>query len=487
MAQVAALRQAYVRLGFSNAAAHSITDDQQIDTVIELGLLQDDDIETLCKVVRRPGGTIPNPVGDEPQLVPDPGVPVSLRAETNLKLAAYWVRHQGRISRQPTAVNITLDNVRKLRELRDLEKEYEAPTDTPKIDDKDWTKTLEGLAEYLRAYPGETKIPLSYVIRKNRVVLPEQHDPPGNYLDIFDEMVNRAPHFSENEAEHPIYVNDNRAVWQVISDWCRDDPCWTYVKPFQRRRDGRGAYLALWNHYLGPNNIDNAATTAERRLEATTYDGEKRRWNFERFVKTHKDQHTILDNLREHGYAGIDERSKVRHLLNGIKTDKLDSVKTRIMSDQALRNNFDDCVTLFKDFIAQSSSMKNPTLEISAFKTNTHADPTRVGKAGAPKRPPSESLVEDRYYTKAEYHKLSAEQKQALFEIRKSRKKPKKNNKEKTTMGKLERKIAALQSKIDSIAATNDQPTQPADTGNGSSTNNRNNPALQRQTRQSSS
>ena len=142
MAQVAALRQVYVRLGFTNAAAHAITDDQQIDTVTELGLLTDDDVETLCKVIRRPGGTIPNPVADEPQLVPDPGIPVSMRAENNLKLAGYWVRHQRRISREATAVNITLDNVRKLRELRDLEKEYEAPDDVPKIDEKDWTKTL---------------------------------------------------------------------------------------------------------------------------------------------------------------------------------------------------------------------------------------------------------------------------------------------------------------------------------------------------------
>ena len=487
MAQVAALRQAYVRLGFTNAAAHSITDEQQIDTVTELGLLLDDDVKRLCKVVRRPGGTIPNPVGDEPQLVPDPGVPVSMRAETNLKLAAYWVRHQGRISREPIAVNITLENVRKLRELRDLEKDYEAPTDTPKIDDKDWTKTLEGLAEYLRACPGETKIPLSYVIRKGRAVPPEQQDPPANYHDSFDEMINRAPHFKENEIEHPTYVNDNHAVWQIISDWCRDDPCWTYVKPHQRRRDGRGAFLALWNHYLGPNNIDNAATMAERRLEVTTYDGEKRRWNFERFVKTHKDQHTILDNLREHGYAGIDERSKVRHLLNGIKTDKLDSVKTRIMSDQVLRNRFDDCVTLFKDFISQSSSLRNPTLEISAFKTDTHPEPARVTKMGMPKRP-AESTVEDRYYTKAEYQKLTANQKQALFEIRKGRKKPKKN-KEKAPMGKLERKIAALQSKIDSIVGAVDQTqmTQQADLSNENGTTNRNNPALQRQTRQSSS
>ena len=72
-------------------------------------------------------------------------------------------------------------------------------------------------------------------------------------------------------------------------------------------------------------------------------------------------QHLILTNLVEHGYSRINERSKVRHLLDGIKTDKLDSVKTRIFSDEVLRNDFDASVSLFKDFIKQAGDkVENP-------------------------------------------------------------------------------------------------------------------------------
>ena len=65
----------------------------------------------------------------------------------------------------------------------------------------------------------------------------------------------------------------------------------------------------------------------------------------------HQDQHTILQSLVQHGYPGIDERSKVRHLLDGIKTNELDTAKGQIWASPALQNNFDDCVTLFQDFI----------------------------------------------------------------------------------------------------------------------------------------
>ena len=75
---------------------------------------------------------------------------------------------------------------------------------------------------------------------------------------------------------------DSTQVFEMIASISREHDCWTYVKPAQSRQDGRRASLALWDHYLGPNNVDNMASTAERKLTSTTYAGEKKRWNFEK-------------------------------------------------------------------------------------------------------------------------------------------------------------------------------------------------------------
>ena len=72
------------------------------------------------------------------------------------------------------------------------------------------------------------------------------------------------------------------------------------------------------NHYLGDNNVDNMSSRAEAKLKDTSYSGEKRRWNFEKYVKTHVHQHAILTDLVEHSYSSIDDRSKVQHLMAGI-------------------------------------------------------------------------------------------------------------------------------------------------------------------------
>ena len=112
----------------------------------------------------------------------------------------------------------------------------------------------------------------------------------------------------------------------------RKDASWTYVKPAEKTRDGRMAYLGIYNHYLGPQHVDNMANLAEDKLKNTVYNGEKRRWDFEKYVNTHKQQHSVLEGLTEHGYVSINPRSKVRYLLDGIKTNQFDAVKTRIMS-----------------------------------------------------------------------------------------------------------------------------------------------------------
>ena len=98
--------------------------------------------------------------------------------------------------------------------------------------------------------------------------------------------------------------------------------------------------------------MDNLSSGAEKNIELAQYSGENKRWNFDKYVRVHLDQHQILTDLKEHGYSGIDERSKVRHLLKGIKTDALDVVKTQILSSTTLRSDFSACVSLYKDFIS---------------------------------------------------------------------------------------------------------------------------------------
>ena len=146
--------------------------------------------------------------------------------------------------------------------------------------------------------------------------------------------------------------------------------------------------MAFKNHYLGPNNIGNMAATAEHKLINATYRGEGRHWDFERYATFHKEQHSILEGLKEYGYAGMDEGIKTRYLLVRIKTTALDSVKIQILHNAELRQEFAKYVVLFQDYIMQSKVNKSQELNISSTAMKTETEQKKMKPQGR---------VEDRY------------------------------------------------------------------------------------------
>ena len=87
----------------------------------------------------------------------------------------------------------------------------------------------------------------------------------------------------------------------------------------------------------------------------------------------------------------MDVRAKVTRLLHCIQTETLDAVKTNILESENLRKDFEKCVILYKDFIKQYGSSWTENRRIAEINSN--------GGGG--------ETIEDRYYTKDEYKKLS--------------------------------------------------------------------------------
>ena len=108
-----------VRISFTNPAAQVIVEEQGMDVL--------DEIENLCKAIHQPGGVIPGLIPGNPPLN-SPGTPINVCAENHLKLLAFYLRHQKRISKVVNVANITHDAIRTLRKLRDYESSYKHRT-----------------------------------------------------------------------------------------------------------------------------------------------------------------------------------------------------------------------------------------------------------------------------------------------------------------------------------------------------------------------
>ena len=97
------------RLGLSVEAYTKVVNvnRQNLSVLEDFLQLEDKDVETLCRVIRRPGGV--NAAGNQNQ-----GKQVSAMAEANLKRMTYQIRHTIRVSRPFLWTDISLVSVRGL-------------------------------------------------------------------------------------------------------------------------------------------------------------------------------------------------------------------------------------------------------------------------------------------------------------------------------------------------------------------------------------
>jgi hypothetical protein len=138
-----------------------------------------------------------------------------------------------------------------------------------------------------------------------------------------------------------------------MSNICGKHTCFVYIKSDLCTRNGRDAYMLLFDHFLGPNNVGNMAIAADTKLTGTLYNDEKKRFTSETYVRIHTEQHSILNGLKDYGYSGIDDSSKVCHLLKGINTTELYVCKTPVMTSPTWSYNFAATGELYSTFITQ--------------------------------------------------------------------------------------------------------------------------------------
>jgi hypothetical protein len=255
-------------LGFSAAVETCLTGTCGINSLDEIAYLDGiDDVDTTIKGVTNMGGTVMPGMGITAVTWRNNGIPVSIRAVANLKFCVYYLKHMERFQRQPVANAINLLLARSYHDQQSHEFGFKKTAEESVINDKDWPRTLKKIREYLASQYGLTGSTLDYVVRPDFEVKPEAEDPAEGYETVDQVMTARAPHMGR------YFVNYRRNVRHIMSNICGKHSCFVYIKPSLRNRNGRGAYMLLFDHFLGPNNVGNMASAAETKLTGNLYNG----------------------------------------------------------------------------------------------------------------------------------------------------------------------------------------------------------------------
>ena len=278
--------------------------------------------------------------------------------------------------------------------------------------------------DFLKQVIGARYIPLSYVIR-DQVEVPADAPPLATdqpfsteHGSIQREMIARASH------NVGMFGDDNAKVYHYIEAATRSSSYTGSVRPFKHTEDGRSAWFAIVTQFAGKDKWEAEIKRNEQLLHNRVWKGQGN-FTLEGFITLHRNAFISMQACAQHvDYRLPNEHSRVGFLLDAIQCPdhKLHATMASIEGDDTpdgLRNNFEAAASALvpKDPVAKKrlamAGSKQDQSSISGVEgghvsaVNTKKKPG-IGKTG----------VHFRFYTKAEYHKLSKAQKAELKEWR---------------------------------------------------------------------
>jgi hypothetical protein len=400
-----------------------------ITTVGDLADFDKTSLQQVADNLRRPGGRVPDPdpgaaVG---ATIPTPSFVFGAKSHKRLLVACDLVRYYETVGRDLTAPNLQWSNVMKnfdiqwkaLKDRQD-DDDPEVPKVSKSLSIMKWTEAFQ---DFLSRVVGKRLIPLIYVIRDDvnvpALAPPLMQNQPHSaaHGSVEMELVARASH------GHALYRDDNAQVYYHIETSVRGTQYASSIKPYQRGKDGRGAWLAIVSQYAGRDKWEAEIKLQEQLLHTRTWKGQSN-FPLEHFASQHRNAFVSLQACAQKvTYQLPNEHSRVGYLLDAIQTGDagLNAAMASIRTDTGatgMRNNFESAVAhlLPYDPVAKrnstSAGTKRGTANISSVEeddpTTTQAPKASIGKTG----------VHFRFHTPKEYNKLTDEQKDELREWR---------------------------------------------------------------------
>jgi hypothetical protein len=310
---------------------------------------------------------------------------------------------------------------------------------------KDWTAWSRSLNNYLSTILGHDGVPLNYIIREN--------DQPDYSLEQtadydFEQLaVNCAPITGQ------VFKTDARRVHQLIHGFVQNETAETWIKPREKRHNGRLDYQALLAHYGGEGNKQVRIKEAENLRKTLIYKNE-RVMSFEKFLTNMQSMFTGFDDSGE----TLTNGQKMRLLFEKVQATNLQGAKS------ALQISFDQDVAgaaVTYDFIANSLSAA-----AASAPENSTRQTSGVGSQGGAEAPKSGVKLPDGSVHAGHYENWAAlleGEKQQVFAERKrqgitSKRKPQAGKSKaaavktkKKALDKLTRKVAALETKAKNL------------------------------------
>ena len=342
--------------------------------------------------------------------------------EDGLQWAVERMAHEVRIKAQATLSTAKPDALKNLTHWRPFWKQFDG---------------------YCQGVRGTMFLPISYVYRKTEEAIEDDDEEFADSDEQMSAMV---------VLEGDDYQADNGLLWELFRPLVSEGAAWSFVKRFERTKNGRGAILALQSQADGSAVDQTRKAEAYQVLENTEFNGTSRRFTYLNYVEKLQGAFSELLDCDE----AVPETRKVNLFLRGLKASSLESTSTHIMGNHEMMDDFEKAQSYVQMVI---STKKTFDSEKSGNGRNVSAI---EGGAGSKR-------VHSGSYAPADWYALSETEKTEVRRLRdsegsgkgkQSNKKFKgnpKNDKNKKRIAALQREVAELKKGKSATASDSDQ------------------------------
>ena len=191
-----------------------------------------------------------------------------------------------------------------------------------------------------------------YLIRKDETPTATADLPAG--LSRLEQRCLQVP------LEGSAYIADNKDLFSKLFSSTNLAIAGPYVKKFSRYKDGRKAYFAIRQHFMGDDAINRAKDKAYTALETAKYRGDSQRFSYETYVLIFEKNMRLLSSNNEE----MPDTKAVQNFLTGIEFPRFAAVKAFVNGSDAHKNDFAKTTAYLASFVQHS---KGGGCKISAF------------------------------------------------------------------------------------------------------------------------
>jgi hypothetical protein len=302
-----------------------------IASIDDLVDFDEDSLKQVAYNLSRPSGRIPDPTIGQPggaapgATVPTPPFVFGAKTQARLIVATDLLKYYRTVGRETTAGNMRWEHVMrnfgeqwKAIKASKKESQPEVPVISKALPVIKW---IESFTDHCYRCIGHRFIPLAYIIRENAkvpaLVPPQCANQPYSDIhgSILADMIHRAAH------NHGLYEQDNAEVYFKLEEATRGTQYTDSIKPYQRRKDGRGAFRTLVAQFAGNDKWEATIKSATALLHTRRWKGSQN-FALEKFVALHRNAFVSLQACAEHvEYQLPNAHSRVGYILDAIESD----------------------------------------------------------------------------------------------------------------------------------------------------------------------